>query len=229
MFSKFLSIVALLVVASSTHCLQAQVLVDPDTPNITITISGSSSFDDQGDIRFATLLSDSSILDQIEMVDYQREEIKKSIQEIGKLNFEANQALVKTLRSQPTAEKVKTAQEEYFAATQVNQRKFEKVAKAQLLPHQVKAIGAIAFSKQLTYFGIEGFFSSAIATSMGLTKEEKQKVIEKAKEVDAELVKKIAKLKREALEEILNELPKEKVALMKRRFGDSFDGEKNKN
>lgn len=214
---RFFSVVFFWAVLSSQH-LNGQVLVDPDSPQYTFT-SNQSAADEQGDIRFASLLADPSIIDRIEMMDYQKKAIRKSIQKIGQLNFAANKAFMKSSQSLTTTEERKAAYQDYTEVTQMNRRKFEVVAREQLLPHQLEAIGAIVFERQLKHLGVEGFFNSPIAASMELTREEKEKVVEKAKEVTLELYKKIDELKREALEEVLKELPEKKVEEMKRRFG----------
>jgi hypothetical protein len=215
---KFFGSVFLVIL--STQLAGAQVITD--SANLGLVFSPSQSIGAGGDIRIANLVADPSVVDQIEMVDYQRAEIRKLILELGTVNNVASKKYVDTLKNAKSVAEREKALQVYESACRVSRIVGEAKIKEKLLPHQILAIGNIAFQKQIQTVGIRGLFSSPVARALGLSDQEKAALAKKAKKINEQLNKDIKKLKEKAVEDLVSELPVDKQKLLKQNFGVSI-------
>ena len=211
--SKLLGTV-LVIVFFVAQIANAQIFVDND-----VVISGGGSVDQQGDIRIANLVADPSVINEIEMVDYQKKEVSDLIQKLGEANNAAKDLYLDTLRSAKTDEEKSKAFEKFQAECKLCRTIVEAKIKEKLLPNQLQALGSIAFQRQVQSTGLGGLFNSPIAKSLGLSDEEKEKLAKKAKEINEKLKRDIWELKKKATNELLSEMPTETQKLLKENFG----------
>jgi hypothetical protein len=93
-----------------------------------------------------------------------------------------------------------------------------------LLPHQLQRLEQISLQMDMKGRGdAEALAGDRLADALGLTDEQKQRLSERAKEINAELEKDIAKLREEAREELFGELTPSQREKLKSMLGDRFE------
>ena len=146
-----------------------------------------------------SMLNASQYLDELEMVDEQREqlrELQKTISEMNRKSFESIQELG---RKDPT---------EFVAKMKETQAKIKELKKSKLneilLPHQVKRLQELKLQQELRNRGTHAL--SAMKEALGLTDEQIEKMRTKQRESDREVEKQVAKIKFEARQKLLREV-----------------------
>jgi hypothetical protein len=93
-----------------------------------------------------------------------------------------------------------------------------------LLPHQKKRLDEIALRMKMRQRGTTGsLVDTELAKSLDITDAQKDRIRRKAEEVQKDLEEKIAKLREEARQEILEELSPEQKTRLKELLGAEFD------
>jgi hypothetical protein len=198
-----------------------QIMIDAKRPDI---IFSSSTISESGRVRLATLLQDSSVREEIQLLDSQKAELDKLTLAIGLANKAASDEYLESSRNLETPEEKRKAREDFQAFTDGTQSKFEAEASKHLLQNQITRLKQIAVTRQLESIGIDGVFSkkSPIGSALQLSSDQQKNLNAKIAEVRAKLEKKIAALKLETVQEILQELPTDKQQVFRERFGIEF-------
>ena len=109
--------------------------------------------------------------------------------------------------------------------------KYMEKASETLLPHQIERLSQISKQqrvKSMNRFSDEFGVAAALADEIGLSKEEKEKLIETIKEARKEYYEKVEALKKVANEKIMSSLTTEQQQKMREILGDTFDEEKSR-
>src|SRR5262245_16077320 len=165
------------------------------------------------------LLQNEQLRDELGIVDEQveklqalgtksREQMRELFQGMQNLSQEERQAKMEEIR-----EKMQTSTEQ-----------LRKDMEGILLPNQVKRLEQIQRQQRMRFGGggQGGMNSDFIATELKLTDEQKEKLRQKAQEVEKKLREKTAKLRKEAEDELMSVLTVEQRSQWKEMIGEQF-------
>ncbi|MDG1513141.1 MAG: hypothetical protein P8L78_15655 [Mariniblastus sp.] len=94
-----------------------------------------------------------------------------------------------------------------------------------LLPHQIERLEQIA-NQASAQGGARSLMGGSLADKLGITADQKERLSEKAEELQKEMNEKIAKLRAEMQDELLGELTADQRAQYKEMMGDAFKFER---
>jgi hypothetical protein len=222
MYSAKLFIVAALLLFVSTETLTAQLLVDPETKDIAI-VGPMKLLGDDGQVDLLLVLAEKEMRKDIELVDYQEQEVSKLIESVGIANFVSNNEYGNLLVTSPP-EKQESITENYKMETATRQVAANDTLNKTLLPDQIKLIRKVAVERELGNMGLMGLLTreGAIQSLLKLTDEEKKMLQKESVKIRTELAKKIAELKKEAVIELLGKLPEDKIKILEDKFDIKF-------
>jgi Spy/CpxP family protein refolding chaperone len=100
--------------------------------------------------------------------------------------------------------------------------KSQKDVEAVLLPQQRERLKQLMVQSQMRFSGTAGI-NDTLATELGISEAQKEELRKKATEVQAELDKKIAKLRAEAQAEVLTVLSTDQRAKLEKMIGTKFE------
>ena len=199
--------------------IEAQIQIDPNNSKYVVS-GGTQPIDTiSGQIDYSLM---SAHYDSLELIPSQREELDRLIQETGKANYLLNQKLLQAIQSKDQNE-LTTIKASVAAGIAANQSAMKEGVENTLLPHQLKILNSIAFTQMISKVGISNLASSPIGKTLNLTVEEEKQLRDKAREIEAELRIKIEKLRRAAVNELIQELPQEKRAILEERYSISVE------
>lgn len=166
---------------------------------------------------------------EIEVVDDQIESVKKLAQEYrremmefqmknGKIQLEI-QKLVKEARH----EEARELSEDFQGKHELLAKEYIEKANEALLPHQIERLRQISKQqrvKSMNRFQDEFGIALSLADELGLTKEEKDKLIETIKRTRKKYYEEVAAAKKKANEEIMGVLTKEQQEKIREILGE---------
>jgi Spy/CpxP family protein refolding chaperone len=152
--------------------------------------------------------------EQQEKVDALADEIRTELQEEMRDMFRGMQDLSDEERQQQF-EKIRERMEDVNADA-------EKRLKKVLLPHQFDRLKQIDVQMRVRQQGAEALTSGALAETLDLTDSQRERLEERAAEVEQELQEKIGQLRIEARNKLLDVLTAEQRAKLESLMGDDF-------
>ena len=172
---------------------------------------GSGGVSDLMLLQNEQLRTELGIVDeQVEKLDAlqkkQREQIQEFFSGFRDLSQEAREA------------KMAEGQKQLAARGEEMKKEMESI----LLPNQVKRLAQITRQTQMQMSGRGSTSSDFIAKELKLDDAQKEKLLEKAKEVDKKLTEKMTKVRKEAEDELLSILTPEQRAQWKEMIGEQF-------
>jgi Spy/CpxP family protein refolding chaperone len=160
------------------------------------------------------LLANPEVVKELELTDDQVDQVKV-------VSDKAREALGELFRggggrggnNEERTEKMRTLNAD-------SQKQIDKI----LLPHQVKRLKQLEFQQRVARAGTTGAVTSETAVeALEITDSQKEALTEKAKEIEADLRQKMAKLRAEAQAKLLEALTPAQRAKWKEVAGDPFD------
>lgn len=174
---------------------------------------------------------------ELEIVDDQVDDLKKMTREHQAAMMEFN---IKNSKMMVEIQEL-LKEDKAFEAMSLNQKYQEKIQELSdkymekvsgtLLPHQIDRLLQISKQQRIkstNQFSDEFGIPAALADEVGLSKREKEKLIEVIKAARKEYYEKVEALKKVANEKIMNSLTTEQRAKMREILGDTFDQEKSR-
>jgi Spy/CpxP family protein refolding chaperone len=143
-------------------------------------------------------LSDDNILDELDIVDEQREQLKKIRDEEMRKRTE----FFNTIRGMAPS-KMGEFVREFGTMLKAD---VDKQVQQVLLPHQVKRLEQIRLQTNMRGMGTRALEAEVLVKALGITEEQKKLMREKEKEVQQELKQKLEQLRKEAQSEVLSVL-----------------------
>ena len=170
------------------------------------------------------LLRDEKVQAELDMVDEQVESIMEIVEEMNEAReefFNDVRTRMRELDEEGRREMFSNLREEVTTMF----KKFNDRAEEELLPVQLDRLKQLVVRAEMQRSGgpERGSISPKLAEELGLTEEQQQKIKEKAEKVAPELQEKIAKLRADAVNDILSSvLDSEQMARYKELVGDEF-------
>lgn len=164
-----------------------------------------------------SLANNPDVQKEIELLDDQQKQLNAINEDFSKRIQEEMGSLVNgnvsPERGREIGELIKKLNEE-------KRQKMEGV----LLPHQFTRLRQIAFQQQMKYQGdANAIMSEKVAEELGITEDQKKKLSARADELKKELEEKIARLKEETRESLMEELTSEQREKLKEMMGGAFE------
>lgn len=94
-----------------------------------------------------------------------------------------------------------------------------------LLPHQVARLKEIQLQQQVRRGGLQGALRGELAEKLGITEEQRDELVEKAQELQTEMQEKIAEMRKDAEDELMQVLTPEQRSQLKSMLGTDFEME----
>ncbi len=162
-----------------------------------------------------SLANNQSVQQEIELVDEQ-------LQQIRKINQEFSEKISEHVRLGDGNMNPDRGRELSLLIKELNEQKKAKM-EGVLLPHQFDRLRQIALQTQLQRSGEAATLGSQqVASALGITDEQKQRIEQRASELKKDMDEKIARMKEQARETLLNELTREQREKLKAMMGESF-------
>ncbi len=165
------------------------------------------------------LLMNEDVRKELEIVEDQ----EKKLREVGEKMREKMREAFSGMRDassedrQAMWEKARTKMREV-------QTEMQKDVDKILLPHQRDRLKQLALQQSIRYRGMSGALGGdTLSKELGLTEKQKEKLRAKAEEVQKKLQERIAKLRKEAEEDLLDVLTPEQQAKIKKLIGEQFE------
>ncbi len=92
-----------------------------------------------------------------------------------------------------------------------------------LLPHQVARLKEINLQQQVRRDGLSGALRGDLAEELGITDEQREQMVAKAQELQAEMQQKIAELRKDAQDELMSLLTAEQRSKIESMLGTDFE------
>jgi Spy/CpxP family protein refolding chaperone len=160
-------------------------------------------------------LSDEDILNELDIVEEQREQLRR----IREQETKKRQEFFNTIRGMEPA-KMGEFVREFGTMLKAD---VDKQVKEVLLPHQAKRLEQIRLQTSMRGMGSRALESEALAKALGITDEQKQKMREKEKEVREQLQKKLEQLRKEAQDEVLSVLTDAQRKKLTMMLGEDYE------
>ena len=163
------------------------------------------------------LLNNPGVQKDLEILDEQREQIRRMQSEFGS---ELKSAIDNDMKNGGPG---KGRMGEIIQ--EINKRKKDRLAEI-LLPHQVDRLKQISLQNSVSQAGLgHALASKALAEELGIDKEQQEALAKKAQELSKEFEEKVAKIKEDMREELMDELKPEQREKMKALMGQKFEFE----
>lgn len=181
---------------------------------------GSGAENPNDAATLASLLQMDRIRTELQITDSQLEGIRKLQAQSNQLINAAVQEVMKAVKEggeRPDIDHLREARENVRKLTD---RAIEEI----LLPEQMTRIREIAFQVEITKMGLgPALTRGKFGEEVGVRPDQKPELIRLAKEIEAGMEEKIAKIKQEARDELLAVLDKEQQGKAKELIGKYFD------
>jgi hypothetical protein len=174
---------------------------------------------------------------ELEIIDDQVDSVKKLAQDYQQammdFSMKNGQKMkdVQKLIADGEHEVARKLSEEFQQMHQDMSNEYMEKAKETLLPHQIERLLQISKQqrvKSMNRFSDEFGIPAALADEIGLSKEEKEKLIETIKEARKKYYAEVEVLKNEANEKIMGALTSEQQEKMREILGETYDQEKSR-
>jgi len=214
-----LSIILLLSVTSNLKAQFFSYSVTPDNQTAIETQGNSVTAD--GDLALASLITDPTVIESLELSDLQKTELQKAIVDLGSANRKAADEASMLMEAATDISEVIAAQDRLSKEAKVNNRALTLGVESILLDHQFSQISGIAVNQFFSNASIDKVFgeNSGILKALQMTDAESANVAKKAAEVRKKLKEDIKALKREAAFEMIRSFPEDKRVLFQKHFG----------
>jgi hypothetical protein len=161
------------------------------------------------------LLRDPSVQQELELLDHQKEQLQKLNQEFA---GEIRTKLDGLMNANPAdREKI------HETIREMSERKKSRLAEV-LLPHQVERLTQISLQSNINQAGLaHALASKALMEKLGIDEDQKEALNKKAAELRQEFDEKVAKLKNEMRDELINELNPEQRKQLKELLGENYE------
>jgi uncharacterized protein YjbJ (UPF0337 family) len=94
-----------------------------------------------------------------------------------------------------------------------------------LLPHQVARLREINLQQQVRFGGLQGALQGELAEELGITDEQREQMVAKAQELQAEMQQKIEQLRKDAQKELMGLLTPDQRSKVEAMLGSEFQME----
>lgn len=163
------------------------------------------------------LLNDPGVQKELELVDAQREQLKQMKREFG----DEIRSKIDGIMKNPAEDKSQIAD----VLKDINQRKKNRLAEI-LLPHQVDRLKQISLQAHVNQAGLDrALASKALMEELGIDENQQTELAKKAEQLNKEFNEKVAQLKSNLRDELLNELKPEQREKMRQLLGSKFEFE----
>jgi hypothetical protein len=181
-----------------TTQIWAQVMIDPRNPSI--VIEGGAALYDAGKIDYAMLVADKKLMEELDLIPNQWSQMEMAMKESGMRNFQIMQSAIKSKNF-----------EEAKLLIRDERTSFTKLANEILLPHQLKVAEMLGVMKFVSELSVPQMISApGLGLFVDLTENEKKRIELRAREIQDELERDVNRLKFEALQKLVKELPENK-------------------
>ncbi len=163
------------------------------------------------------LLNNAAVQKDLEILDEQREQLRQMQSEFGN---ELKSAIDNDMKNGgPGKARIGELIQE------INKRKKDRLAEI-LLPHQVDRLKQISLQNSVNQAGLgHALASKALAEELGIDKEQQEALAKKAEELAKEFEEKVAKIKADMREELMEQLKPEQREKVKALLGQKFEFE----
>ena len=170
------------------------------------------------------LLANEKVQAELELVDDQIKAIEGLSEDMRNEMREMFSGMQDSFRNLSGTEREEFMNDIRTKMTDLN-KDFENRAYEELLPHQIDRLKQLMFQSQTARSGgvTRGALPENLIEELGITEEQLEKMKEKAEKVREDLNEKIAKLRKQAEDEILSVLDAEQREKYRELTGDSFD------
>lgn len=188
-----------------------------EMPDISSLLSGGIGFSaDISGSRFS-MLNDSSVQKDLQLVDDQL----KQIEEINAEFREKMKEKMSGLHGEDGKFQPDLAKDFTSFINDMQKQQEERISNL-LLPHQLDRLKQVSRQTKMSRLGAEQALTKHLAEELGISPEQKSRIQKKSKQLQEDLVKKIAELKAKAKEELLQELSKDQRKKLEDLLGDEF-------
>lgn len=165
-----------------------------------------------------SLINDASVQKDLELVDEQVSQLQEMQQDFSR---ELHNQLGDLSKGDLDKNRIKDI------GTLVSQlrEKQKSQIKQLLLPHQLDRLKQVRLQRHMEAAGTAGALGGKIAEELGITDVQKQKLKEREQEIKKEMAAKMAKLRDEAREELLQVLDSTQREKLKQMIGEKFKSE----
>jgi len=185
--------------------------------------------------QLSQLSFNSELKKELEIIDSQVEDVKKLATDYQKAMMEFHRTNgmmgfeIQKLHKEGKAEEAAKLGESYQEKQRSFNQEYRDKAAETLLPHQLERLEQISRQQQARFsneFHDEFGIAASLADDIGLSSEQKDKLVEKIKEARKEYYEKVEAAKQEANDKILSALTPEQQQKIKDLLGDTWDQEK---
>jgi hypothetical protein len=160
------------------------------------------------------LLNNPGVQQELELLDEQRDQIRQMQSEFGSEIKTKIDGVMK--EGGPGRDKIGEV------INEINQRRKERLSEI-LLPHQIDRLKQISFQMNVNQGGLgSALTSKALTEQLGINDDQQEALKKKAEELNKEFEEKVAKLKVEMREELMDELTPEQQKKIKDLLGQDF-------
>jgi hypothetical protein len=166
----------------------------------------------------SSVLMREDVRNELELLDGQMEELRELAEKRGEQMREMFSGM-QDLSREERMQRFQELREKMQDAQKDAEKEIERV----LMPHQVKRARQLAFQLRMRGGVGRAMMSDEIAEEFGITDSQREKIREKAQQLEEELRKKMTQLREEAQKELLNELTPQQQAKWKEKVGEPFE------
>lgn len=181
-----------------------------------MTFPGAAGYAGGGSDSLNWLYS-TGVQKELEIVDAQRE----ALQKIRDDYYQQIRGMYEKLRDVPADERQAKTMEAYRELAQAAEQQIQEV----LLPHQVERLRQIVIQSRMRYYGgtAGALTGDDLAAQLGITPEQRERLLEAQRAAIAELQEKTAQLQKEAQQKVLDVLTPEQRRKLDALVGAPFD------
>lgn len=215
-------ILSIILLLSVTCNLKAQFFSYSETSDKRPVIStGGNSVTADGDLALASLITDPTVIESLELSDLQKTELQKAIVDLGTANQEVGDKACVLMEAAKDVSETLAAQDSMLKEVKVNNRLLTLGVESILHDHQFSQLSGIAVNRFFSNASIDEVFkeNSGILKALQMTDTETANVAKKVAEVRKKLKEDIKALKKEAAFEMIRSFPKDKQVLFQKQFG----------
>lgn len=211
----------------SITAVRAQVIVGG--PNNEYTFELGMAIDAEGNINFHKLIRNKTVLTQLGLAPYQIDELQSIGDNWVQRDTEAYRDLMQRTNNEPSREEY----DAYFEAVRQRVTELEETLNQTLLPHQMQLL-RISGIQEYNQSRVEGSLGGSFLTHakikdlLDISEDEARRLAANWEEEEAELRRKIAELRHQAMVNTLGELDEQSQRLLHEKFGVEVEPEEEK-
>lgn len=182
---------------------------------------GRGGFGGPGGDGILGVLQREEVQQELQLVDEQRDKVRDVVESAREQMREEMRELFSQMRDLSDEERRNRFDEVRTKMEEMN-KEFETKLQKVLLPHQFDRLKQIDLQQRIQQRGANALTSGELAEALSLTDEQREKLQQRAEEVQKELQEEIAKLRADARMKMLDVLTPEQQAKLKTMMGDQF-------